>query len=57
MNAGRDADRIGQVAIWLGWWAKIERADDERIELSLTPLARSEPDRDRWPHEPHEGPE
>jgi hypothetical protein len=42
----------------LGWRAEVVEFHSWRVGLVVRPpLARSQPDRNRWPDEPEEGPE
>ena len=60
----RDADRFEVVdamtkaATALGWRAQLADSSEWRVSVTvLPPLARSRPERNRWPDEPEEGPE
>lgn len=44
-------ETLSRVVALLGW--RIREGDEYRVVL-LPPLARSNPDRDRWPGEPRE---
>jgi hypothetical protein len=42
----------------LGWRPSLAESSAWRVSIIvLPPLARSRPERNRWPHEPEEGPE
>ena len=47
-------ERIRDAVEETGW--RIREGDRWQIVI-MAPLARSNPDRNRWPHEPEEGPE
>lgn len=56
MDISREAllERIRDAVEETGW--RIREGDRWQIVI-MAPLARSNPGRNRWPHEPEEGPE
>jgi hypothetical protein len=51
-------DALTKAAIALGWRPSLAESHDWRVTIViLPPLARSRPERNRWPDEPEEGEE